>query len=45
MQYELKEMKRRQEDEERRQAEELAIQEAALQALQSPPDESSRADQ
>lgn len=37
-QYELKELKRRQEDEERIRAEELAAQQAALASLHSPPD-------
>ena len=37
-QYELKELKRRQEEEERIRAEELAAHEAALAALHSPPE-------
>lgn len=38
MQYELKELKRRQEDDERQRAEELAAQQAALAAIHSPPE-------
>lgn len=38
LQYELKELKRRQEDDERLRAEELAAQQAALASLHSPPE-------
>ena len=44
LQYELKEMKRRQEEEERIRADEMAAQQAALSSLHSPPD-GSRHDQ
>ena len=42
LQYELKELKRRQEEEERIRAEELAVQQAALASLHSPQDGSHR---
>lgn len=42
LQYELKELKRRQEEDERQRAEELAAQQAALAAIHSPPEGSNQ---